>query len=118
MADDHRALPAGVVEHRDDVLRHRRHAVVARRAPVGIAEAAHVHGDHLAARAERLRHREPVPRKVGQAVHDDDRRLARLSEAPVVNGELARAGARAAVRDGHRRSLPESYKQGRTPIFA
>ena len=48
MADQGGARPAQMIENADDVLRHRGDRVVLLRAPVRVAEAAHVHRHDLA----------------------------------------------------------------------
>jgi hypothetical protein len=90
-----------MVEHADDVLRHRGHRVVLLRAPVGIAEAAHVHADHLALGAEGLRDLEPVPGEVLQAVDDEQRGAAGLAEAAEVDRDFAGARAPGLMGDRH-----------------
>jgi hypothetical protein len=80
VADEQRALPAQVLEHVDDVLRHARHRVVLARAPVGAAEAAHVDRDNFALGGQHLADFQPVVGEIRQAVHDQNRSLSPISQ--------------------------------------
>ena len=110
MPGEDEAVPAQAVGHRQHVGGEILHLVGLARAPAGAAEAAHVHGDDLAAAVgvagQFVGDADPVVGKVGLAVQNDHRRAGPgvgrgRAEMPVEDRDVAGLdGAGPVVRQG------------------